>query len=599
MPHADTLLFLHGIGDGDPDDKWLSVLERSLTRLGYPGVTGVNVIAPKYPNGLKGVDETKPLPKTSVRTLHGDAADTNRRNYERRRTAMEVLLGSDDPGEGVPLGDAVISLAAYFGPFSAAENYVKKPEVRSWVLHWILGKLPSSGRLLIVGHSLGSVIAADLVRRLPVELEVAGLVTIGSPLAHKNFDFADLRDGLRNPPPNLGWWVNFWTKGDPVPGHRGISPVLPWVLDHRIKTSTGPNPVTAHLAQTYMANDRVARAIGFGVFGSQSKALVLANKGVDIRLDYAETSALLALRLARLTLNQLEGDTRDRYEQAVRTVQADTVARIAQRNTHENRPLPSAISRLVVDLGDPSSPTPEPLAPGHLSMTEAVVPLTAIAAMNVLSPFEIEVPNETSQRAFSQLTLEMGLGDKLGADVLDALDEARKILKGPINWVKWIALGIGAAALIAGTAGLALVAAPGAAGAAAITSALAAFGPGGMIGGLLTAGTLVSVGGGSIAIGLAAPATAAATVEAVVATQLATAILREKHRLNQDPQTWLSLTELDVEVARQLARVECVSDKRSPGLKDLQRKRDAVRWALDFLEEAGLGPVALSGGNDS
>lgn len=43
---------------------------------------------------------------------------------------------------------------------------------------------------------------------------------------------------------------------------------------------------------------------------------------------------------------------------------------------------------------------------------------------------------------------------------------------------------------------LTLAAGAGLAGAAAITSALAAFGPGGMIGGLLTAGALVTAGGG-------------------------------------------------------------------------------------------------------
>ena len=119
------------------------------------------------------------------------------------------------------------------------------------------------------------------------------------------------------------------------------------------------------------------------------------------------------------------------------------------------------------------------------------------------------------------LTLDMGLGTQLGADVLKAAERAKDTLKEDnSDRLRWVLIGIGAAAVVAATGGLALAAAPGVVGAAAVTSALAAFGPGGMIGGLLTAGTLVSAGGGSIAAGLANPGTAAGTVEAVVATQL-------------------------------------------------------------------------------
>ncbi len=50
MANAPILLFLHGVGDGDPDGAWQAALETSLARLGYPDLTGVRVIAPKYPN---------------------------------------------------------------------------------------------------------------------------------------------------------------------------------------------------------------------------------------------------------------------------------------------------------------------------------------------------------------------------------------------------------------------------------------------------------------------------------------------------------------------------------------------------------------------
>ncbi|MGZ8748490.1 MAG: hypothetical protein ACXWZ2_16135 [Mycobacterium sp.] len=271
-------------------------------------------------------------------------------------------------------------------------------------------------------------------------------------------------------------------------------------------------------------------------------------------------------------------------------MQATTVEQIRARNANVSRPMPAPIANLAVDLSDPTSRAREPGMPGHLSIADAVVPLAIIAAGNVLRPFEIEVSKEKRQKAMEQLTLDMNLGRQLGTNVFDAIDSARKALKGPTNWVKWTALGLGAAAVIAATGGLVLAAAPGLVGAAAITSALAAFGPGGMIGGLLTAGTLVSAGGGGLAIGLAAPGTTAEAVEAVVAAQLTTAVLRELQGISQDQQPWSSLVDAEIEVRRELARLKAVSDESAPTLKELQRKIDAIDRALDYMHRHNLEP---------
>src|SRR5690606_37970893 len=132
-------------------------------------------------------------------------------------------------------------------------------QIRAQVLNRIIRQLPQSGRLVIVGHSLGSVIAADIVRRLPADLRVAGMVTIGSPLAHPDFDVDRLRGILKEPPTNLDWWVNFWNPADPVTTHRGVSSIFPWMIDRRIQTIVGPH---VHDADTYLGNQDVAKAIG-------------------------------------------------------------------------------------------------------------------------------------------------------------------------------------------------------------------------------------------------------------------------------------------------------------------------------------------------
>ena len=585
MSKKPKLLFLHGVGDGDPDDEWRASLSLALGRVGYADLSDVSVVAPKYRFGLKGVDDDVPLPKVSVKSLYGDKAKTHRRDFERRRTAMEVRLGSDDPGEGWPLAPHAAPIVTPL--LRQANNYVKNRQIRAWVLDRILKRLPSSGKLVVVGHSLGSVIAADLLRRLPPDLEVVGMITIGSPLAHESFDVEQLRKRLEDPPANLAWWVNFRSTGDPVPTGRGVSSVLPWVLDHRIGAA---NPVKAHLSATYLNNEDVARTIGYALYGSQSTDLVRAERGLDIPLDAAENLAVLALRYAHLTMGELEDDVRERYADALRHAQSDTIESFRARSAKEGRPVPIAIASLRVDLSEPASSAPAPPRPTqmHLDMEDAVLPLLTIAEANLIRPYEIEVDRKDQQDAMEKLTLEMELGRQFGEHVFESLEAARKVLKGPVNKVKWAAIGLGSAAVIAATGGLALAAAPGLAGAAAITSALAAFGPGGMIGGLLTAGTLMSAGGGGLAVGLASPGTTAETVEAVITAQLAAVILRERQGLGQDPRTWMGLVELEIEVTKELARLKPVSDESAPSIKELKRKLTTIDRALDYLHDHGL-----------
>lgn len=585
MSSTPTLLFLHGVGGGDRDEQWRAALERSLQLIGYDDLSDVVVRAPKYAHALRGTDDTLKLPALTIKTQSGDRARPQRREFERRIGALEVRLGRHRRGSGWAGGDLVNQVALHVPTFVQASNYLTKAHVRSNVLHRVLTEVPAQGRLVVVAHSLGSVIAADLVRRLPADVEVVGLVTIGSPLAHPKFHVDKLASTLADPPANLGWWVNFWNPADPVTTHKGASAVFPWLLDFRVQTPVGPH---VHDAVTYLSNEVVASAIGYAIFGSQSKALAVVGKGVDIPLDAAEQLAVLALRYAHLTAGLLKGDKSDRYREALRQVQAQALNQIIQRNTSQGRPVPSVIAALAVDLSDPDSQAPAPTVQYGMSKSDALLPLLTIAAANVLRPFEIAVPTDTRREAMATLTTEMGLGSQIGSDVFAAAETARNELKGGANWVRWAALGLGAAAVIAATGGLALAAAPGVAGAAAVTSALAAFGPGGMIGGLLTAGTLVSAGGGSLAIGLASSTTSAATVEAVVESQVAVAELRRLQGIDQDSATWHDLVAIGEELRREHERLDEISDESAPTLKDLRLKIQSVDRAIGYLERQGL-----------
>lgn len=592
MSNAPVLLFLHGVGDGNRDGAWLTGLSAALARLGYPQVDPERVIAPRYAHALRGSDESLRLPPVTVKPPARDKVRQNRRDFERRTAALEFRLGRHHPGRGWSGGELIVNGAATLPGFLQVRKYLGEADVRAQVLQLILNKLPESGQIVIIGHSLGSVIAADLVQRLPMGLDVVGMVTIGSPLASGRFEVEKLRESLQEPPTNLAWWANFWNAWDPVAAHRGLSSVFNWMLDFRIATGVNRN---VHDAEAYLSHDAVAEAVGFALFGSRSTEIVKVDPGVNIPLDPSELTAVVALRYAHLLRLSLDGEQGSRFAGALRQVQAAAVDEIRQRNREAGRPLPSEVARLAFDASDPQADVPTPLPSRLLSKEDAVTLLTVLASENVIRPFEINVDRAKWLEAMRELTAEMGLGSQYGAHVFVAAKKAQDVLSGGpiVNWKKWGALGAGAVALVLATGGLALAAAPGVAGAALITSALAGFGPGGMIGGLLTAGTLVGAGGGGIAFSLASPGTSAETVEAVVQRRLAAAILRNHEGLEPDVALWGILAENEIAFRREYERLDEFSDEKAQGVKEIKKKLETIERAMKYLSENGLEPSLI------
>lgn len=593
MSAGPVLLFLHGVGAGDVEDQWQVALSGALVRLGYPALSEDRWIAPKYAWALLNGDGKVRLPPVTVKDLSKDDARANRRSFERRTSAMEYRLGRHDDAPGQAVLDGAINIAFETDPFKQARNYLRDEQARARVLTRVLDSLPASGELVIVGHSLGSVIAADLLRRLPPSLRVVGMITIGSPLAAGAVNAIELREALAEPPANLDWWINFWNGFDPVAALRGLSSVMPWLLDLRVTTSLSPR---VHSAVEYLSDARVAEAIGYAMHGSLSTEIARTTNAVDIPLDADEKVVLLALRFAHLVGAHLKGDLRDRFLGALRATQANAVEAMLQRRDNEGRSRPELVARLALDPSNAEAEAPSP-APGmYLTKEDALVQLIVLASDNFLRPFDIGFSDAVKRRAMGDLTAELGLGSPLGGGVLDALELAEKTLsgdKGP-NWIRIGVMGAGAVAIVVATGGLALAAGAGLAGAAALTSALAAFGPGGMIGGLITAGSLVTAGGGGIAFGLASSGTSAEAVESIVMRQLAAVILRKKLRLDQDPTVWHLLVETERQVRRQHERLDEFSDPKSPVLVELRKKIQVLERALKFMRDQELEPVGAS-----
>ena len=149
--------------------------------------------------------------------------------------------------------DHILDLPLYLG-ISYGE------QIRSVVKEKIDEALKQTSGVVVVGHSLGSVIAYDVVAELLAQSNppaIQALVTMGSPLDWVT-DLRKTQNEITSLPPSLPW-VNFYNKVDPVPLKRIIPPTtFPGIKN--VEISFGKrNPLDAHSA--YWTDETVAKCI--------------------------------------------------------------------------------------------------------------------------------------------------------------------------------------------------------------------------------------------------------------------------------------------------------------------------------------------------
>lgn len=151
--------------------------------------------------------------------------------------------------------------------------YLEKNEMRETVLGIVdrdlRRTLPDGGDLIVVGHSLGSVVAYDLLTRLPDSYRVRLLVTAGSPLGYPivQNNLLSKRRGQKPAVPKVlprttAVWLNAYDVLDfvalvhPLAGtySEGVGGQL---TDERTFNSTDP-----HAIEDYLADPDVAGPIG-------------------------------------------------------------------------------------------------------------------------------------------------------------------------------------------------------------------------------------------------------------------------------------------------------------------------------------------------
>lgn len=117
---------------------------------------------------------------------------------------------------------------------------------------------------VVIGHSLGSVVAFESVHRMDRELPL--LLTLGSPLGLRTVVYERLRPQPPSVPPTVRRWVNLADRDDLIAARPDLTRLFPGadgVLESRFTIDNGARP---HEASFYLTKretgDAVAGALG-------------------------------------------------------------------------------------------------------------------------------------------------------------------------------------------------------------------------------------------------------------------------------------------------------------------------------------------------
>ena len=575
-----VVLCIHGIRIVAEPIRWRQELDAALRLEGLGDLEsgGWTTVAPEYMDLLTVQPEPSDEPPASTYARPSD--DQHRRaagDYWLACSQLEAALGDGTALGPGPIADVPADQIAKRGIpllFPYARTYCSSSRRRNAIQRRVLDAIPDDCELVILGYSLGSVVAADLLYHLPKSCNVRLLVTMGSPIGLKEISSHLRRVRSSFPFEITGPWLNLVGRADLVAAGRGISRIFPEVLDVYVDTGW----TSAHEPDKYLAQTALVRAFGWL---ERTDEAVSDRSLPELRLpDQLIPVVAFAQYALRLGQALKPGSQQTRFE-AARTLMAATVRQTLL--DHDVRH--PVIDRLIEDNAD--------LLRGRFRGE----PLQLIDALfrahmsNPVAPYEINTPQVAKANALRSLATDLGAPSSSADTVIAAVEAARKAHEGfPVGRV---ALGAAAAALFVAAPYLVVAAAPaGAAGGAAIVGGLAALGPGGMLGGLAVVGA-VGGAGGAAAIGALTAGSPATVAEVVVSLQAHALACSNLGHAEPGTPEWFTLTTMESQLANEHAKHSQLDDRKSATRDQLDQKLKTVRTAIAWLAERGLGPPSL------
>lgn len=590
-----ALLHLHGVGTAVHTERWYHALVGSLGEQGLtlPALGSPRLIVPTYDDLLKAETDHRAEEPARTPRFTGTTAELLALRAHWARSQASAVRGLPQyaargfNGVGATLDPTTNALLKSANKdFADARRYLADPQLRHAVLHRVLADLGEQQDLVIVAHSLGSVVAIDLLHHLPANVRVRRLVTIGSPAGTQGFHKSGperLLEAKNFPYHRVDSWINVFSPWDPITFGRGLSGLFPAAADVRIEL-----PRWEHAAHAYLSHPVTARVIAEALQPVVPGVATEDPRALDEALDREENLALDHLVFATLVRERIEdrSERRTRFGLALTDVAAEVGRHLVQVRREAGRSVPRRLE--AVSRGDLTA-----LRLTTRPLDEQLLLAVVAATNNPIAPYEIAAAKET-EAAVSDLWSAWGHAGAESEKLARALREAGKVFDPSGGW-RWVALG---------AAGLALIALPplgiavggaGVAGGAALTTGLAAFGPGGMVGGMALAGGLIGVGSASVAVSVRLPGR-------MSADQLQTQLVRylafaRAHQLLDLPgaplDAWHLISGWYDELSAEVASLALFSDDSSPGLKQARAKQELVRKALAWLTDLGLSARLL------
>lgn len=588
---AVKIVFLHGIGDGDPQAHWFEGLNRGLAQAGHAPIDRADTIAPRYSSLLKTKGIGAKMPPVTYRVKDDSKA---RFEFARRQARIQRMLGLKSAPTGfgahlVPPGPLNAAQAFAVNNMSVHDltqvrRYVEGEPLRGAVLQFLLDQ-DYGDEIVLIGHSLGSVIAIDLLDHLPETIRVRRFITIGSPANAPSLHKGSERLLKKFPYARVDDWSNIFNPADVVTGGRGLAWTFPAAQDFSVDIGR-----LEHSAGAYLGHPAAANLVAEIMY--PSKALVLTNPGIAVRLTDEQASILLLLHYARVVKGHIkDSEVAARYGGALQVRRDQIVAEIKDLATAGQQPIPGELYDLASGVLPP--------VPNRWELHEAVGELVILALTNAVDPYEIDV-EKAPMRAIPDMAVILGFSADVGVKVVGAIEDVQKALvgRGGVPWGRVLTAAAGVAMLAAGPVGL-MVAAPAAAyGGAAIVGSLAAFGPGGMVGGLAMLGGLA--GAGAAITTTAVTAGGGGSGESLDLETLVLRITVEHARkmldLPFDENLWYQFAKAETRVSAEINRLEAFSGTKSEWLTKLHEVKTSLERMMTFIIDNGLAPRAINAG---
>jgi hypothetical protein len=461
--------------------------------------------------------------------------------------------------------------------------YVREDKVRADVMNHILDFLPTYGDVLLIAHSLGSVVAIDLLDHLHENLHVRRFITIGSPANIRALHDGSERLLKKFPYARVDDWSNFINVRDIVTGGRGLARIFPGAQDFLL------DGISGHDAGTYLGDPAVSGLIADALYPTKEVATTSAD--VAVRMSDADASTLLVQHFAEAVARNIKDTERaERYRATLKILRDDLSAQLLHQASMGQLLAPEMYEIIAGKL---------PRLPHRWEVHEAVGELVVLALTNCVTPYQID-PGDAPRKALEDIAVELGFQRQIGRTVAEALGGVQRCVsgKGGVPWGRVLTAAAGVALLAAGPVGLAVAAPAGVFGAAAITGGLAAFGPGGMVGGLAMLGGLAGTGAATTAAAVVGGSGADAAVPNLEKLMMRVAAEHAHKQLDLpfDSTLWYQLTDFECQISAVINRLKPFDDSKSSKLTQLSAAQAAINALLRFMIENGLSPDAITDG---